>query len=302
MRRFNAFAVLLLALGLLGSSPAAHAEKGGASSGGGAELGIFAKKALRTVSEEIDAIPGVYTDAQKDLLRARYRAIKSIAIVQKDLPAANPDGHTYGSGGFVQDGTAYSTFDGENAQVELNEARFGKLVHPLAIEGLLHHELAVLAKLERTGEYHYTDAFVKYREKFWEKRLAERTLCTVSLFDREPNFGSEGNHPGRLLGSIATRQTQVGSTTGGWGVLRYLGPPANQALSPAIVARYVIGGEGYLRMSFSRGKADATAFADLEDLTQEITFYNPYEWLAASRESLLKEFDFGFVQVGCSRY
>jgi hypothetical protein len=65
-----------------------------------------------------------------------------------------------------------------------------------------------------------------------------------------------------------------------------------------------VGGEGYLRgiVTKARLPKDNFYFTQKEDLTQEITFYNPYDWVESNKESLLKKFDFGFLLVGCSRY
>ncbi len=303
--------VLVFAL-LIGNSFSAFAQAqaplpifgdGGATSGGGNELGIFAKRALRTVAENIEQIPNLYSNDQKELIKKRIKSIKSILIVNEELPApsANPDhhfGHVY-----IQQGTAWSTFDGINSEIKLNFKRFSALVDPIAIEGLLHHELAVLAGIEKTGDYTYTDQFMLYREKIWESQLAQQAICTISIFEKN------GAEPGKLLGTAATARTRLTNTEGAIRNIVDLEIRSSKHKEvKSILMRYVLGGSGYFKATISRADTivlnstgEFISIRNLQDLTPEITFYNPYDWMMATREARFREFDFGFMMVSCSR-
>ena len=289
---------------IIPSAASTIAIDGGATSGGGDELGIEAKQVFREVVTSLDQIPGLYTQTQKDLMKKRFESIRSVIVVNEELPAPNLD-HTFGHV-FIQDGTAWSSFDGTYSDIKLNYDKFSKISDPLTLEGLMHHELAVLADIEKTGDYTYTDQFLANREKFFESQSAQYTQCTVSLFDKN------GSVPGNLLGTAATKWINNAETTNGVGLIYYLEKRTKKhPKAEAIVMGYVLGGNGYFRVKFLRSETTEPASTSSDDiaasigegvaLTPDIIFYNPYQWAAAAREARLREFDFGFIMVSCAR-
>ena len=188
------------------------------------------------------------------------------------------------------------------------------MTDPLSIDALMMHELNVLAGIEKTGDYTYTDQFLAKREQFWTKQQSGRIFCTISLFAKIK--AGEGSLPGELLGTIATKPIIYGFGTGGIGNLEDLEVRTKKKSNVlSIVARYAISGEGYFKVVISKAVTELADVADLYygekkdvflettpvDLTPEVIYYSPYDWAAANREARIKEYDFGFTFVSCSK-
>ncbi len=295
------------------SSSSAWAEKdGGATSGGGDEVGLQVQKVLRFVTSTIKQHREIYDSSPSGL--SVQQAILSIAqlspkivVVDSTLPAKSEEGNG------TQLGAAFSSYDNGSAQIQIQRDRWKRISDPVVMEELIHHELAVMAGVEKTGDYRWSDRYTAISKKFWESRKSESILCSVSLFGLAEKPFAEARSggysvgikiaPGKLVGSHGF-SVDFGIVSSGWGVLTKEQPGAFASDSDGIIFRYVVGGVGYLRGIFSKARLpkDDFYFSQVRDLTPEITFYDPYDWVESSKESLLKQYDFGFVLVGCSRY
>lgn len=313
MNTFRApgYSFLFFCLGLLVATPAlvtsnAQAKEGGATSGGGHDLGAYAKRILGVVADAIQESQGIYTIEQKQLIQLRSSQVSKVLISDAELPVANV-GHTLGTT-IIQQGTAFSSWspDTQTGQVSLQKEKFSAIVDPIAIEVLFAHELAVMAGIETTGDYRLSDAFGAQRAKSWEKRLAHQSICTFTVFNKKLRYGA--NIPGEILGTASTGITSGQTVGGGIALLYDLEKRKHARPADSIVIRYVLGNHGYLRAVVSRAQTTPGMPGQIQlagpitaDLTPEVVYYTPYDWEVAIRESRLKEYDFGFLMVSCAR-
>ena len=300
--------ILLILLTVIYSalpSNRAFAE-GGATSGGGHDLGVYAKRIFTALVDAIEESKDIYSSDEKKLIKLRSAQIEKILISDSELPTANED-HSLGTS-FIQNGTAFSEWNPttEKGLVTFQRKKLDALVDPIAIEILFAHELNIMAGIEVTGDYRKSDAFGKQRAKYWETRKAAKTICTFSILDKKTKLGGQVT-PGKLLGTSVTGLT-TGASVGG-GLVRVYDTEVRKGKNPteSIIIQYVLGSEGYLRATVSRAKT--VPFADtyilngeiIESLTPEVAYYNPYDWEVAIREARLKEYVFGFIMVSCAR-
>ncbi|MEN0060322.1 MAG: hypothetical protein AAGB31_15895 [Bdellovibrio sp.] len=218
-----------------------------------------------------------------------------ILVVDTELPAQ--------VNGIKQDGFAYSFNDGENVLILVQRDKWKAAQNPLYVERVLHHELAVLAGLEKTGVYSITEDFTKSRMAFWQKVLSQNFACTVSLFSKK--FVSDSDTPsiGKFLGAsgiVKKMDTEAGFVT-----LARIGVEANDGYYPSVIARYVISAEGYLRAVISEADVlekgpDWRIFKNLQNNSAEKIYFTPYD-LVESHGSNLESWGPYFVQVSCSK-
>ncbi len=307
----NRFQLFVFTISLVVVAPfvnptAAQAKEGGATSGGGHDLGLYAKRIIGIVADAINDSQGIYTTEQKQLIKLRSSQVSKVLISDAELPVAN-SGHGIGTS-IIQQGTAFSSWspDTQTGQVSLQKDKFNALVDPIAIEVLFAHELAVMAGLETTGDYHLSDAFGTLRSKFWEKRLASQTICTFTVFDKKLRYGL--NVPDKIVGTATTGLTSGQTIGGGLALLYHLKKHSRARANDSVIIRYVLGNHGYLRAIVSRAPTTLGIKNDVmlagpiaANLTPEVVYYTPYDWEVAIRESRLKEYDFGFMMVSCAR-
>jgi len=290
----------------------AQASRGNEGSGGGDDTGLQVQKVLRFVTKTIREHQEIYDSSPSGL--STQQAILAIAqssphiiVVDSPLPAKSGDGSA------TQLGTAFSSYKNGVAQIQIQRDRWSRIIDPVVMEELIHHELAVMAGVESTGDYKLSDRYAAISRKFWDSRKSESTLCSASLFElsEKPTVVTTSRGltmgkkiaPGKMIGSVGF-SIEMGITASDWGVLTKDQPGLFDSDSDGIIFSYVVSGEGYLRTIFSKARIskDNSFFSQVRDLTPEVVFYDPYDWLDASRESLVKQYDFGFVLVGCSRY
>lgn len=268
---------------------------GGATSGGGHDVGLEVSSALRFIFKMISEDKGaVYSAQSRDQLLNLEKLIR-ILVVDENLPAQ--------VNGVTQNSFAYSFNDGENVIILIQSDRWKAAQNPVYIERVLHHELAVLVGLEKTGDYRQTDKFVDARAIFWQKVLSQNFACTFSLFSKKYEGKDQTSAIGQFLGAsgvVKQMDTQSGFVT-----LAKIGNRLDNGYDPSVIARYVISAEGYLRAIiseadvFERG-ADFKIFQNLRKNAQEQVYFTPYD-LLQPQGSVLKSWENYFVQVSCSK-
>lgn len=266
------------------------ANNGGATSGGGHDIGAEASRAFRLIFKMISEDKGeVYSAEERKYLLNLEKLIK-ILVTDKELPAS--------VGSTTQNSFAFSFNDGDNVMVLIQSERWKSAESPLKIEKTLHHELAVLAGLEKTGEYSRTDKFMEKRLAFWQKVQSQSFACTFSLFSKEQN-GQLGKFIG-ASGVVKKMDTHSGFVT-----LAPIASRASDEYVPSVIARFVMSAEGYLRAVISEADVleknqDFRTFKNVRSLSKEKVYFTPYD-LVDPLGSNLDTWESYYVQVSCSK-
>lgn len=175
--------------------------------------------------------------------------------------------------------------------------------NPLYVEKTLHHELAVLAGLGKTGDYSVTEKFAKVRMAFWQKVLSQNFACTFSLFSKNLETEGQGSSIGKFLGAsgiVKKIDTQTGFVT-----LARIGTKLDNDYCPSVIARYVVSAEGYLRAMISEADilekgSNWRTFQNPRNNSTEKVYFTPYD-LVEPQGSNLEFWGPYFVQVSCSK-
>lgn|GEM_PF-6700281 len=110
----------------------------------------------------------------------------NVRFVDSDLPAEVNE--------VVQQGTAYSCENLKTGEMFtfLNRTLWSRLTEPADQEALIHHEIAVLAGLESTGNYAFTQKFVQARKNSYIARYAlDSLVCQLTLFEKSSNGSAD---------------------------------------------------------------------------------------------------------------
>ena len=261
-------------------SSGSQEQRGGATSGGGDEVGIEVSRVISLVNEMVQNEPGqIYSEKMKAAINKMATRPK-IFIDDMELPAR--------AGDREQNGVAFSVYDGKQATIRIQRQRWEALMNPVKKDVIIHHELAVLAGIERTGDYVVSTKFEAKQSLFWEKARSKKFLCSISLFEKKPDFTELVDEPamniGEAVGSVAFHINFVGAK-GGMGVIHQLTPPDKKGESRALFARWVISSSGYLRASLAEATliygewGNVITWKSLTNETPEKVYYTPYESL-----------------------
>jgi hypothetical protein len=270
-------------------------KSGGATSGGGDDVGPEVSRSVRFILQMIAQDQGsVYSAEAREHLLSLGKLIR-ILIVDTELPAT--------INGITQNGFAYSFNDSETVLILIQSDRWKAAQNPVFVERTLHHELAVLAGLEKTGDYTLTDRFAKARMAFWQKVLSQNFACTFSLFSKDSELEHQTLSIGKFLGAagiVKKMDTQSGFVT-----LARVGNKSNDDYYPSVIARYVVSAEGYLRAMISEADvlekgANWRSFQNLRNNSTEKVYFSPYD-LIDPQGSNLESWGQYFVQVSCSK-
>lgn len=258
--------------------------RGGATSGSGDDDGLEVKQVLRVITEMINSNKTtIYTKEEKEALLTKA-ALAKIIMIDERLSEDTSVGR--------QDGAAFSYSNDTETVLGIQRARWRNISLVVERERLVHHELAIVAGLEQTGEYHLSDKFKKERAVLWDQLLSKKIICVVSLFNKKKNPQDGNMEPERLLGSGGVVMTSSTDVKGGWT------PVTNE-----VVFRYVTSGTGYLRGVFSRATVDPSGryFENTRESSQEAVYFTPYNLLEIDRGSTLKEWSDFFTMVNCAK-
>ncbi|MDG0817980.1 hypothetical protein [Bdellovibrio svalbardensis] len=267
---------------------------GGATSGGGDDIGLEVQRALSLVVQAIQIDSELYPSKVKQALLTKAQSVK-ILITEEALPA--------GVGKLSQYGAAFSVFDGRQAVILIQRQRWVAIDNPTIKDSLIHHELAVLAGLETTGDYQYTNLFATQRAKFWERLQSQSFVCTFSLYKKTNDRNSVSR---KLMGSAGVFIGDPGVSSN-FEVIQDLEPHVDGKSNRAIIVRYVLAGSGYLRAQIS--EADVTryknsswkTFSNLSEISVERIYFSPYDSVDTGRGSNLETWGDNFLQVACSK-
>jgi len=211
---------------------------GGATSGGGAFKGIDASKVMDKVFDSIETIGlNLYSSAQLEKLKKIRSELPKIIMTDSKLPTT--------VNGQVQNGDAYSTRTGSVSIVNIYGPTWATNDSIIEHEELLHHELMVLAGIEKTADYTYTKKFTKLRENFWKIKEPKKVFCSINVYEKGNYYGNP--IPGKQLGSGSSVMPDIGAK-GDWGIL------ADISETQALIWRGVIDSIGYFRMEIAKAK------------------------------------------------
>ncbi len=277
---------------------------GGATSGGGSDVGVEVKLT-------IEQIVGLISSSGSELYGQHSQRIIELAeevkiyVVDQELEVQSSEGKIQKSSAF-----SYSDSDSDGALIFINRQDWISNLDILSQERLIHHELMVLAGLEKTAEYHLTAEFVKMRTQFWHQLRAQGFVCTFTAFSKIEKSG-RGLTVGKLLGSSAFSVLNANSAQGGFEIVADLSASQKPPLSRhGILFRFVISDEGYLRGQFglayfeSRESSNSQfpvwkTFADFVPLHTESIFYTPYDLIKDLRTPTLIDLGQYYGQVNC---
>ena len=300
MSRLIIFCLLSTLLTLFCYSHFSYAEEGGATSGGGDEDGIDAQHVLRIVTDFIKLDDfSIYSAEQKKLLLTKS-SLANIIMVDKEIPVNTSVG--------IQESAGFSRSNknkDENVNViQINRKRWLGMRTIVDNEVFIHHELAVLAGIEKTGDYHISDTqFRKFRSILWEKLFSKKIVCVVSLFSKEIDTQSGKFQPHHLVGSAGIVVNSSIDVISDWRIVKMNSKDENK--NTAVIFRYVASGNGYLRGVFSDatilGNPGHTFFSEIKNESKPRVFFTPYNLLEIDREASLKEWDDYFNIVSCSK-
>lgn len=267
---------------------------GGATSGGGDDIGLEVQRALGLVAQAIQIDSELYPSKAKQALLTKAQSVK-IIITEEALPAS--------AGQLSQYGAAFSVFDGRQAVILVQRQRWMAIDNPTIKDSLIHHELAVLAGLETTGDYRYTNLFATHRKEFWERLQSQNFVCTFSLYKKANDQRSAS---GKLMGSAGVFMRDSG-VSANFEVIQDLEPQVDGKSNRAIIVRHVVSNNGYLRAQIS--EADVTRyknnnwkiFSNLSEISVERVYFSPYDSVDSGRGSNLETWGDNFLQVACSK-
>ncbi len=296
MSRLIVFCLLSILLTLVCYPHFCYAE-GGATSGGGDEDGIDAQHVLRIVTDFIKADNfSIYSAEERKLLLTKSSLVEKIIMTDEELPVNTSVG--------IQKGAGFSRSDENNTIIKINRKRWLGMRTVVDNEVFIHHELAVLAGIETTGDYRISDKqFRKFRSILWEKLFSKKIICAVSLFNKEIDAQSGKFQPKHLVGSAGIVVNSSTDVTSDWRIVKMHSKDEDK--NTAVIFRYVASGNGYLRGVFS----DATIvsnpghsfFSEIKNESKQRVFYTPYNLLEIDREATLKEWNDYFSMVSCSK-
>lgn len=196
------------------SKPSASRKSGSGSSGGGDERGIGISLTLKQLARRITQMGDAVTTADK---RSEIESIASqaeILIVNEDLPAEKPVDLNRDQIK-VQIGLAYSQWikndQGELVPlIQINAYRLKNEKDEERKNLTLVHELFVLAGLEKTGQYTYTNRYHDQLSTNWKMVAENRSqgVCTITAFQKGLNNPAYGEYV-----NWASRD-QIGDTLG----------------------------------------------------------------------------------------
>lgn len=269
-------------------------SRGGATSGGGDDTGLEVQSALSLVIQALQSGTELYPKKIKEALLDKAKNVK-IIITDESLPVQAEDVSQYGA--------AFSVFDGQESVILIQRKRWLAIDSPTIKDSLLHHELAVLAGIESTGSYPYTDLFARYRKKFWEHHQSQKFVCTFSLYRKVNEKGSVG---GKLLGSAGIFIHDLGVSSN-FEVIHDLTSQVDGKSNRAFIVRYVVSNNGYLRAQIL--EADVTRyknsswkiFSNSSDVSQEKNYFSPYARMSEDRGASIENWGDKFLQVACSK-
>ncbi|HWU43810.1 MAG TPA: hypothetical protein VN132_10240 [Bdellovibrio sp.] len=269
-------------------------KRGGATSGGGDDIGLEVSRAIHFILQMVSQDQGVvYSTESKKHLLSLEKLIR-ILVIDAELPATVD--------GITQNGFAYSFNDGENVLILIQSNRWKEAQNPADVERTLHHELAVLTGLEKTGDYNVTDKFTQARVAFWQKVLSQNFACTFSLFSKSQTAdGSQSIE--KFLGAAGVVKKMDGQ--GGFVTLARTGNKLSNEYYPSVIVRYVISANGYLRAAISEADvleigSDWRTFQNLRNNSKEKVYFTPYD-LIEPQGSNLESWGPYFVQISCSK-
>lgn len=265
------------------------AEGGGTSGGGDSDGLAAATRTLFAVTKAIRmAEKGVYTEEEKKKLLEAADKLK-ILSVDEDLLVKSVDA--------VQNSTAYSTWTGDSPITLLNRGRWNKIEKATDRENLLHHELAVLAGLEKTGDYRLTAKFAEFRKNSWKFREERTQICTVSLFQKKKTLSGK-EIPGEALGVASIVMDHVGAKSD-WAKI------GNISDKREVKVLYVIDSGGYLRLKIvevdRQEKGRGFLLENQKALFEEGVLIDPYSddfYPGSSTKNVV--FGDYFMSVSCS--
>lgn len=275
---------------------------GGATSGGGDDTGIEVQRVLNSVYQMIANSSDLYPEEVKQALLKKARTAK-IMVTDNELPVTQ--------GQFAQYGAAFSVYDEQEAIIQIQRKRWNDIANPLITDSLLHHELAVLAGVEITGDYQYTNKFAISRDKFWQSVLAKQFVCTFNLYGRAepPSYSRPVTREfriGKLLGSAGVTVGFDGSRSG-FDVIQDLSPQVDGQYNKVVMVSYVISSNGYLRAQLSEADVsryknnDWKIFSNQTKVSQEKVYLNPYDYIDGARSASIEHWDDKLVQISCSK-
>lgn len=255
---------------------------GGATSGGGHDLGLSIKRIVSNLAMVIESTPEANFPLGKkqEMLRAIQKV--RVAVVQGPLPAPVKKTHR------LQIGAAFSTFDGvDQYLIEIDTEKWPKIEDPIIEEGVLYHEIAVMAGLEDTSDYTYTDLFLKHREPMWRAILSQKFLCVVSLI-QQPDETTPV-----LLGSQLIYSGDPTSVTSNWQILKHGVELGSDKRQSSIALQWVSNANGYLRIRIVRastqiGPGDFKIMWDAEELIPQMLIHSPYDALQVHSQSYIR--------------
>lgn len=267
---------------------------GGATSGGGHDVGLQVKRVVSILSAAIQNIPSsAYPIGMKDkMLLASQKA--RVAVVPGPLPAVVEKTHR------LQIGAAFSTFDGkETYLIEVDYNKWPLIEDPTVEEGILYHEIAVMAGLETTSDYTYTDRFLKDRKKLWEKIFSEKFYCVVSLVQH-----SNASHP-KLLGSVLLFDSDPTSIRLNWSALTHL-QKRSDGKNTSLVLQWVFGANGYLRTRLIQaetelGPGDFKIFWDAKEILPQALIHSPYDAIEPHAQNSVRQMNGYQLMSSCSK-
>ncbi len=270
---------------------------GGATSGGGDDVGIEVKQVLGIVTDMIKSDHTLLTKQIKAKLLAKAASIKKIIVVNHNLPVETAVG--------TQNGEAFSRSNRQFSIMKIVRQRWLQDDAPYRQETLIFHELAVMAGIETTGDYHLSIQFQKEREAFWEHMLANGVACTVSLFTQKKNPFDNSLEPGEYIISSGFVMNSTTSVRGGFVNIKHLS--SNDRLqNKSVIFRYITSGTGYLRGMFSDATIVNAAtsdafFTSVWNNSNEITYFTPYDLIAGSRQPIFRKWSKYFTMVSCAK-
>jgi hypothetical protein len=294
------FALMFIFLLQFSISFAQQGRLGGATSGGGDEVGIEATQVLNGVVSMIE------NTNQFDKRLVEISKEVKIFVTDRELPNLD-QAQVLSSDAFVvsiqQSGVAYSIRDNSGARIFIQRQRWEKLSDSLFKESLLFHELAVLSGVEATGDYKYTRLFFEKRGAYWESMKSMTTVCTVALFSSIKQ--TTGNFLiGEFLGANSFKN--AAGVSAGMKVLYDIEPHNSGKPGRAVIFNYVLSGHGHLRGFVEI--ADASYFNRNQNVfitktynrSEKQVYLNPYAG-KVNYEAHFSRWENYYIQVGCSK-
>lgn len=257
--------------------------RAGATSGSGDDDGLEVKQVLRVITEMISSDKTtIYTKVEKEALLTKA-ALAKIIMIDDRLSEETSVGR--------QDSAGFSHSDETETVLGIQRARWRGISGIVERERLVHHELAIVAGLEVTGDYHLSDKFKKERTILWDQLFSRKIVCTVSAFSKTKNIIDGSIEPDKLLGSGGIVMNSD-SVRNGW-----------TPVTGDIIFRYVTSGLGYLRGAFTRATVDPKGrfFENERESSRQEVYFTPYNLLEIDRGSILKEWSDYFTMVNCAK-